>query len=701
MNCNRSKKAIAATAVFGILVCTMVTYLSYPSASGLPTYLRRILHEEPEEEEEEEINETLLSTCITVIVLILILLTVAFEECKEYIEEAGGRKMKPIVDSLFGEMTILGFLSAVTFVVTKCGVFSTISSALFGEEEEELLVEVFETVHFTLFFVMLSFVIQVLVLLQECNETIENWYKMEADSRDPCIKDKIKTLAIEREMKRRKMNPNTRRRGSILNKVPALRNEETEVTEDHFLFDSLRDEFLKDRSIEQPFQEADKCKRLSEDDFNFARYLTTCLSDTCSKVINVSASTWIFFAVLTIAFYVVDISFNESTKIVAALWVCTGYLFVCFNIAFENHLVSVSKALAWNDAQLERMGLKEVNTSMGESEKDYLLSGEDNKNLPSWCRIDMEDYMKNRSWLTRLYCGKRKPTRQHALMWMESKGPKMHITILQINLVFVGVYVAMLILTYWPIIYHNSSIFFFILFVVLSIVPALALVMNKKRLVATITKVGSVGVMRKHPAVARTIREEKTARAVRALIFLYKVNRLSAQEHTQKKSTGVHYRQSLNKVEIDDVSKTFDTFDESGDGEISHDEFEALMTRFVGNAVNTDSVKQIIHLLDEDGDGGISKEEFLQWYADNMGDDGLSVHEKAHYLFGMFDKEGDGQISIGEFKDALDALNLGFTIDEIGEIVRELDEDGDGVVSQEEFAELIEEYYPKELETEE
>jgi hypothetical protein len=81
-------------------------------------------------------------------------MTIGFEEGKEHIEEHASRDLHPIVESLFGEMTVLGLLSACTFVFTQIGILEHLSAWLFGEHEKDFLNEAFETVHFTLFFIM-------------------------------------------------------------------------------------------------------------------------------------------------------------------------------------------------------------------------------------------------------------------------------------------------------------------------------------------------------------------------------------------------------------------------------------------------------------------------------------------------------------------------------------------------------------------
>ena len=48
------------------------------------------------------------------IVLTLISLTILFEKFKHAMEHSAGRVLRPIVDALFGELTVLGFLSIIT-----------------------------------------------------------------------------------------------------------------------------------------------------------------------------------------------------------------------------------------------------------------------------------------------------------------------------------------------------------------------------------------------------------------------------------------------------------------------------------------------------------------------------------------------------------------------------------------------------------
>jgi len=71
-----------------------------------------------------------------------------FENIKDGIYERTPKPSLPIVDALFSEMTVLGFLSMVTFIVSSAGFIDDLSVRIYGPsaEGEEFLKELFERV---------------------------------------------------------------------------------------------------------------------------------------------------------------------------------------------------------------------------------------------------------------------------------------------------------------------------------------------------------------------------------------------------------------------------------------------------------------------------------------------------------------------------------------------------------------------------
>ena len=70
------------------------------------------------------------------IVLVLIFLTIVFEKTKHHAEHAAGRVLGPLVDALFGELTVLGFLSVITFCLEKAGLFLALTKWISQELDD-------------------------------------------------------------------------------------------------------------------------------------------------------------------------------------------------------------------------------------------------------------------------------------------------------------------------------------------------------------------------------------------------------------------------------------------------------------------------------------------------------------------------------------------------------------------------------------
>mmetsp|Transcript_51159 Transcript_51159/g.76662 ORF Transcript_51159/g.76662 Transcript_51159/m.76662 type:complete len:330 (+) Transcript_51159:230-1219(+) len=202
--------------------------------------LEELVKEEVEKEEENDLAVT--STAIIIIILILIALTLAFEAIKEYITEYVDSSMKPIVEKLFGEMTVLGFLSIFTYVVVKFGLFRKEEEIMYakGYEREEAgegeeLEELFENVHFALFFIMVFFVFQVLTLVKEGMENEKEWHDMDLTCRNEAHIEKVNNTIREKQ-KQHKVRTKVFRKHSFTSLLPNLRDTEIELAEDQLLF---------------------------------------------------------------------------------------------------------------------------------------------------------------------------------------------------------------------------------------------------------------------------------------------------------------------------------------------------------------------------------------------------------------------------------------------------------------------------------
>ena len=81
------------------------------------------------------------------------------------------------------------------------------------------------------------------------------------------------------------------------------------------------------------------------------------------------------------------------------------------------------------------------------------------------------------------------------------------------------------------------------------------------------------------------------------------------------------------------------------------------------------------------GNGTIDFEEFLQMMAKKMQD--TDSEEELREAFRVFDKDGNGYISAAELRHVMTNLGEKLTDDEVDEMIKEADLDGDGMVNYE------------------
>ena len=103
--------------------------------------------------------------------------------------------------------------------------------------------------------------------------------------------------------------------------------------------------------------------------------------------------------------------------------------------------------------------------------------------------------------------------------------------------------------------------------------------------------------------------------------------------------------------------------------------------RSLGQNPTEAELKDMINEVDIDGNGTIDFPEFLTMMArKSMGSDS---DEEIKEAFRVFDKDGNGFISSEELRQVMVNLGENLTKEEIDEMIREADIDGDGQVNYE------------------
>jgi len=157
-----------------------------------------------------------------------------------------------------------------------------------------------------------------------------------------------------------------------------------------------------------------------------------------------------------------------------------------------------------------------------------------------------------------------------------------------------------------------------------------------------------------------------------------------------------NYKYDFSDQEVDIV---FAHGDIDGDGEVTFEEFMYLMCPDTSTVINKfretyktiGEVKAAFRKFDKNRDGGLSKEELARM----MYSSGLSYTDmEVDAIMNLGDKDGDGEIDIEEFVElmtpaasvTLSKIRMDIkSIDEVKSLFKEIDVDGDGLLSKDEM----------------
>merc|ERR1711935_191541 len=117
----------------------------------------------------------------------------------------------------------------------------------------------------------------------------------------------------------------------------------------------------------------------------------------------------------------------------------------------------------------------------------------------------------------------------------------------------------------------------------------------------------------------------------------------------------------------------------------SKEEIKNGYLEYFGKSLTDEQIDDMFAQVDADGNGEIDYSEFV---VATMNEKNLLSHGKLQTAFKMFDKDGGGSISTDEIKQV---LSFGQNLEEsvVNEIIKQVDANGDGEISFDEFAEMM------------
>ena len=133
----------------------------------------------------------------------------------------------------------------------------------------------------------------------------------------------------------------------------------------------------------------------------------------------------------------------------------------------------------------------------------------------------------------------------------------------------------------------------------------------------------------------------------------------------------------------DEIENLFNEIDSSKDGKISTRELGRMFKK-LGVKLSPSDVKGLVYKFDKDGSRDIDLTEFRALINDVLSAN--KIYEEAYEAFQVFDKNGDNTITPEEVKEACSMLPKKLSEQEIDDLVKKMDTDGNGIIHFDEFA---------------
>ncbi|XP_075218781.1 uncharacterized protein LOC142323260 isoform X2 [Lycorma delicatula] len=156
-------------------------------------------------------------------------------------------------------------------------------------------------------------------------------------------------------------------------------------------------------------------------------------------------------------------------------------------------------------------------------------------------------------------------------------------------------------------------------------------------------------------------------------------------------TTNTSTRLPLSKTQMQEFREAFRLFDKDGDGSITQEELGRVM-RSLGQFAREEELQQMLQEIDIDGDGYFSFEEFVE-IVSNMGattERTADQEEKElRDAFRIFDKHNRGYITASDLRAVLQCLGEDLSEEEIEDMIKEVDVDGDGRIDFYEFVHAL------------
>ncbi|XP_072934266.1 uncharacterized protein [Epargyreus clarus] len=168
----------------------------------------------------------------------------------------------------------------------------------------------------------------------------------------------------------------------------------------------------------------------------------------------------------------------------------------------------------------------------------------------------------------------------------------------------------------------------------------------------------------------------------------------AADTTLDRKASIVDETTGITRTQMKEFREAFRLFDKDGDGTITKEELGRVM-RSLGQFARVEELQDMLQEVDSDGDGNVSFEEFVNILSKSMsgGGGGTSSAEQEERelrdAFRVFDKHNRGYICASDLRAVLQCLGEDLSEEEIEDMIKEVDSDGDGRIDFLEFVRAL------------
>ncbi|KAL4239136.1 hypothetical protein ACF0H5_003838 [Mactra antiquata] len=142
----------------------------------------------------------------------------------------------------------------------------------------------------------------------------------------------------------------------------------------------------------------------------------------------------------------------------------------------------------------------------------------------------------------------------------------------------------------------------------------------------------------------------------------------------------------FSEEQLEEYKETFSLFDKEGDGSIVLKELGTVL-RALGQHPTEADLADLIHKLETEGHTTIEFPEFLSVLAKIIKD--TDPETELTEAFKIFDKAGTGNISNADLRRIMTTYGEILNDEEVEEMIKEADTDGDGIVDYAEFISMV------------